>query len=378
MESQLRNKFTNLLIREQISYSKKLGHWQLEPAVNFTYRSFLQTNDLRTASYNNNIPTQVTISTWRNERSSYVLTPSVGISYKNSFYLAGGVAASLTDDIKPVGDGVFPFASLTLDLLRVGNAENKQSLKIFGSWSQAPNFSDVYFSQQTVSNESAPVMGYSPVSVFGTGVMVAHPFPEDAARRSIQTGAVFATAKDMLQVSYNFDNRRYVDPVLYETPTPMGNVLVVAWPDFTLTSHRLGIMARVVDSYLFEWSGGLNVTTFKTKMYVDKVFPSPFEFVSNNDKSNWTGGLTNRFKTRIFSFGLDILYLLNEQRPIIGNYEKMDAWRISNLYAAWNHHLTPGRPLTLYVTARNGVQSERALFPGGNTQYFGAGATLQF
>ena len=111
----------------------------------------------------------------------------------------------------------------------------------------------------------------------------------------------------------------------------------------------------------------------------DQLFPSPFETVSNNDKANWTGGLTNRIKTRIFSFGLDILYLLNEQRLVtLNTHERLNSFRISNLYAAWNHHLSPGYPLTLYVTARNSVQSERALFPGGNTQYFGAGATLQF
>jgi hypothetical protein len=377
------SKTRNLLLREQISYRKKIGDWLLEPAVNFSFREIVQSGSLRSEASVNNGPPAVNISTWRYEASSYVLTPSVGISYKNSFHLLGGVAASLTDNTKPLGDGVFPFASAMLDLLRIGKAGNPQSLKIFGSYSQAPNFFDMYYSQQDGTSNPGPSFGPAMGPVFGPGVILPAPYPEDPKRHSIQLGAAFATAANRLELSYNFDDRSYVDQLLYALPAPQGNVLAIAWPDYSLTSHRLGILARLVENPGFEWRSGLNVTTFKWKLTSDQVFPQETVTVSNNDKNNWTGGFTNRFQAGRFSFGLDILYLLNEQRPVyrtspVPTFEKVDSWRLNNVYVSYSPSIPKTNGLELYLTARNGVQSDKAGFWGKNVRYFGAGFKLQF
>lgn len=378
-QSEQTTKLTNVLIREQISYSKKLGDWQVDPSVNFTYRSIKERFDYRIATGNVTNPPSITWGNFRNETDSYVLTPSIGVSYKNSISLAGGVSASLTDDTKPMGDGVFPFASVMVDVLRIGNADNTQSLKIFGSYAKAANFADAYFSQQSVSTEASPSHLPNINPVFGTGVILTSPFPGNADRSSLNLGADFATAGDEFQVSYNFNDRKYVDVLLYALPTPSGNVLAITWPDYQLTSHRLGVMARIAEKGKFQWLTGINVTTFKSKMKTDQVFPTTFETVSNNDKANWTGGFTNRLQFGKFALGLDLQYLFNEQRPVtMTTYETINSWRLNTLYGSYSLQLPGNRPLELYLTARNAFQEDHESFAGNRTKYYGAGFKMQF
>lgn len=378
-QSEQTTKLTNVLIREQISYSKKLGNWQVDPSVNFTYRSIKERFEYRIETGNVTNPPSITWGNFRNETDAYVLTPSIGVSYKNSIYLAGGVSASLTDDTKPMGNGVFPFASVMVDVFRIGNAGNPQSLKIFGSFAKASNFADMYFSQQSVSTEASPTHEPNMDPVFGVGVIIPRPFPGDANRNSLNLGASFATAGEEFQVSYNFNDRKYVDMLIYQLLTPQGTVRAIAWPDYRLTSHRLGIMARIAEEGKFQWLTGINVTTFKLKMKTDQLFPATLETVSNNDKTNWTGGFTNRLQVGKFALGLDLQYIFNEQRPIsLSTYEKIDSWRLNTLYGSYNLQLPGNRPLELYLTARNAFQEDHASFAGNRTKYYGAGFKLQF
>lgn len=377
-QSTSKHKLTNLLIREQVSYNKSFGDWLLAPAVNFTYRSIVEKFGYSNTTGTVINPPSINTGNLKVEAESYVLTPSVGISYKNSFHLAGGVAASLTDDTKPMGDGVFPFASVTVDVLRLGNAGSPESLKIFGSYAKAPNFADMYFSQQSVSVESAPVYGPSLQPVFGPGIVMPNPFPDNANRNSLQAGATYTTAGDEFQVSYNFNDRRYVDMLMYQMPGPSGYVLVIIWPDYHFTSHRLGAMARIGEARGWQWHTGLNVTTFKTKMKYGAPFTGGGP-VSNNDKANWTGGWTNRIQFKKFSFGVDLQYIINEQRPIGAfTFEKFDSWRLNTLYAAYSLNMAKNHPLELYLTTRNMMQEDHGSFAGNRTQYYGAGFKLQF
>lgn len=378
-QSETKSKSTNLLIREQISYSKKLGDWLLEPSLNFTYRSIKERSEYIIASSNMIDPPSIQGGMSRYEMDCYVLTPAFGISYKNSFNLAGGVSASLTDDTKPMGDGVFPFASVMVDVLRIRNAGNPQSLKIFGSFAKAANFADAYFSQQSVSTEATPTYVSNVGPIFGGGVILPRPFPDNAKRYSLNLGANFATAGDEFQISYNFNDRRYVDVLIYQLPTPQGIMQAVTWPDYRLTSHRLGVMARIAEEGKFQWLTGINVTTFKLKTKMDQVFSTTLETVSNNDKANWTGGFTNRLQLGKFALGLDLQYIFNEQRPVsFATYKTINSWRLNTLYGSYSLPWRDNHSLELYLTARNAFEDDHASFPGNYTKYYGAGFKLQF
>jgi hypothetical protein len=67
--------------------------------------------------------------------NDFFITPAIDFSYKKVLDFQGGVLANVAHETGG-GRQVFPFASLSLDLLRLGNNASGSGLKIFGSYSQ--------------------------------------------------------------------------------------------------------------------------------------------------------------------------------------------------------------------------------------------------
>lgn len=375
MTIQAKQQFNNLLIRDRLAYQADLGDWQLVPALNFTYRSLKTDLDYTNVSYSGGMPVNTTISTSKAESKAYILTPSVSFAHRNSFYLIGGISTSITDDTKPIGDGVFPFASMSVDVLRIGNAGNPYSLKIFGSYSKEATFGDVAYRQPGATPFQDGLSIPEPV-VIGAPIITSS-YPEDVKSTGFQLGTTFSLPNDRLQVSYNYDDRQYVDQLLITIAGPSGNVYRYIWPDHAFQSHRLGILSRLVNKGHFQWTMGLNATTYQLKTTA-AASGFPWIVYENNAGENlWTGGFTNRLQCNNFVFGLDLLYLLNEQRPTTTfTIEKVDNWRINNIYVGYKTALR-SRPLELYVNSRGCLQNDRPGFVD-NRIFYGAGFKLQF
>jgi hypothetical protein len=158
---------------------------------------------------------------------------------------------------------------------------------------------------------------------------------------------------------------------------PPNNVTIIeTLVDFSFNSHRLGLNARIVNRNSFQWNMGLNATTYTNKPK-DNINSYPdYETINNNGNTLWTGGFTNRVQVKNFSFGLDVIYLLNEVRQVgFAMREKFDNWRINNIYAGYKLNLK-NSPLEIYLCSSNPIQSKNSFFLN-NRQYYGAGFKLQ-
>jgi hypothetical protein len=361
------DKMTNLLIRQRISYSRNWGDWLLEPSLSFTYRHLKLHSEISSTTFYDGVPSNNSAGRFYTNAEFYVLTPAFNFSYKNSFNFVGGIAAGLGNDNKPLGDGVFPFASLTFDVLRIRDAENPNSLQLFASYAGSADFSDRYFLQDDLAS-----LGTVDPSFFSSSVTMN--YPENAARHDLHAGAGFSLREYRLQVNYTFTGRQYPDLVLREIPSGGTTTLAFTWPAHNFTSHRLGLLSRLIKKPGVQWLMGLNVTTFKVKYDEGASFGVT---VSNNDKAAWTGGWTNRLQWGRFIMGLDILYLLNEQRPsLAGNsFEKFNNWSLNSFYAGLRFDRKRS-PFEIYLSARNSLQNDSPYFTD-NRRFYGAGFKWQ-
>jgi hypothetical protein len=370
-------RLNSFLVREHLSYHKDFGNWRIEPAVDFTFRSVKHYQEHGNATHLNGVPQNPVMSESTLKGKAFVLTPSFSVARRNSFYFTGGIATNLSDDTKPAGDGIFPFASLTIDLLRLSNADNPSGLKIFGSYARTANFVDYEYASDAFTGQQEQIPGFSSLNGVYVTYLTFGAWPDSRKTNSIQAGALFSTRDNLLEISYNYDRRTYVDMVTRTIVTPPNNVTIIeTLVDFSFNSHRLGVNARIVNRNSFQWNMGLNATTYTNKPK-DNINPYPdYETINNNGNTLWTGGFTNRVQVKNFSFGLDVIYLLNEVRQVgFAMREKFDNWRINNIYAGYKLNLK-NSPLEIYLCSSNPIQSKNSFFLN-NRQYYGAGFKLQ-
>jgi hypothetical protein len=189
---------------------------------------------------------------------------------------------------------------------------------------------------------------------------------------------VFSLPEDKLQVSYNYDTRRYLWQFLVPLAPGTGWDFAVYYPDYIYSTHRLGISGTAIDKGRLRWTTGINFTGLKYKLKDESDFPNWGSTPdANNDKMLWTGGFTNRLQYRRFSFGLDVLYQFNEQRyagPFM-EPQKTNTFRLNSIYAGYSFKIAKSKPLEVYISSRNCVQSDKANFPD-NRRYYGAGFLL--
>lgn len=369
------DKNNNLLIRENLGYTTALGNWVLSPSVNLAYRSTEVKSRVGWVTYENGTPQGQNFSTMSADGKALVLTPSVGLSYKNIFSVMGGISKKIDDETAPANDGIFPFASLSLDVLRLAHPNSSYSLKIFGSYTKPADFGDNPYRISDLYADAPPSVVGSPIYTPGP-ISYVHPYPDDPTMQAIRAGATFALPGDRLQVSYNFDNRKFVEQTYYNVITPVGQVIAIIWPDYLFTAHRLGITGQVMDKGKIHWLAGVNVNTYKyvtKQIQMGAVFYPEFE--SNQGKSIWSGGITNRFQYDQFSFGLDMLYVLNDM--YIDNFtqgDKKSDWRISNIYAGYQLQVK-NKPLELFISGRNLVGGYNPNVVD-NRRFYGAGFKL--
>lgn len=367
------NKFNNFLIRENLAWQKDFGKWQVMPALNFTFRSVKDFTRGSFADYTNGQPSNLSTFAITRKLEAYVLSPSASIAYSNSFYMIGGISTDLGDETGPAGEGIFPFASLTFDVLRIKNADNPSSLKLFGSFSKGADFGDLNFNQADLITQPQSIPGYSLTGVFGP-VLFTSPYPENPQLNGIQAGLMYSSPNNRVQINYNYDNREYLEQVLRPVVVPPnGMAWAYTWINYAYAGHRLGLTTRIIDRPDFSWSLGFNATTFSIKYKDPQVTPLPNnEIFNNNDKTLWTGGFTNRLFYKKFIFGLDLLYLLNEERYSNSAVPKnFNNWRINNVYAGY-HLQVKGRQLEVYISSRNCLQNKNSFFID-DRQFYGAG-----
>jgi hypothetical protein len=367
------SKFRNVLLRDRISYTRSFGQWQFQPAVSFSYRSTKQEMEYNQTIYDNGSISSYGYGATFLNAESYILTPALSLHYGNAFSISAGVAVKLKKDNSFYEDKAYPFITTMLDVLRIAKPGNPNSLKIFGSFARPGYFQDYDYRQNDLQYDLDPVLA----NVWGMagGIVLHTPYTGDPTIQHFEAGAVFSTPGDKLQVSYNYDNRKYVGDLLIPVASTTGFDWHLYHPEYRYSAHRLAVVLRVMDLDEVRWLAGINATGLKYDLSDEDDFPNwSSTRDANNNKMLLAGGLTNRFSYHGFSAGFDLLYLFNEYRPgsTPGSVEKNNTLRLNNIYAGYSFKIRKSKPLEVYLSGRNVIQSKDSQFPD-HRRYYGAG-----
>lgn len=368
----------HFLLRDRISYTRQMGDWQIQPALSFTLRSQKQESRYSIESFGNGVPTGSASGFNKWKETVLVLTPAFNLSYRNAFGLTAGLSSRLEDDYAVNDNKIFPFASATIDVLRIGDADSRNSLKIFGSFAMAGDFYDYNFKQpDLITDYDATTMYRFGIGDIYGGSVLYSPFLDDAKFHNFQAGASFSSREDRIQISYNIDARRYRGRYIVPVPaTPGGFDYVMQYPDYSFTTHRVSVLARILNSGNISWLSGINASGFQYKLKEDVTyFDWETSEFANNGKRTWTGGWVNRLRIKQFTFGADLLYQFNRQIYAGSDIETFNTLRLNNIYAAYSFKIAGKKPFEIYIASRNAVQSDEWMMPD-NRRYYGAGFKL--
>jgi len=385
----------HLYIRDRLSYRAHAGGWTIEPSLNFSYEHLNDLGEWIQSTVDD--PAGVSgvgsgsglYSTNESEQwyktKIYVLTPTVDFGYKNFFDLQGGVLTNISHAPGlSFGRRLYPYATLSLDILHWLKAESCTGLTVFGSYAERDAMTIQDYGLLDLSRGSTLGLlnqfmgggldGGSSLGTIGSGIAIASPMP-DTRLWTWSMGTRLSLCKDRLVLNYHFERYNGLD--LDEMVFPGGGVYYQFIKE-TGTLHNGSISARVTNGKDFSWQTGINTTVLTHKA------PDLFGGYSissslgdyNMKHSSWTGGWVNRLGYKDFSLGVDMQYHFSELVPgSSANLVRHNSFLMQELYAGYKLHLAKGRLVDVYVNARNLVQGKSSTL-ADQYKYYGVGGKL--
>jgi hypothetical protein len=376
-------------IRDRVAYRASAGGWRIEPSLNLSYENLkeeLGYSEL-TESWNGTgnpglggligTSTSTAVGTEAYKSNDFFITPSIDFSYKKMLDIQGGVLANVAHQAGG-GGKVFPFASLSLDLLRLGNVESgelgngesRAALKIFGSYSQRAAASLQDLALADLSNGLDPGFTLLTPFLFGTTGAGNIYIPTQAPPGipiywAWETGASYSGWKDRLTIQYNFERRNTTTVGEAFVSVPVGGnsstgYTYFVYPEWTSTRHHADIRIKILDGAPLSWQTGLNVTLLRSR--IDS--PSSYLIVKPDmgevypNAYSWTGGWVNRVQVKDVTAGLDLLYHFGETTYIAnGGTSRLNSIVVPNLYIGYRWHPAHAQTLELFVESRGLVRS---------------------
>jgi hypothetical protein len=364
------NTTKQVLLMDQVSYHTSLGNkWSVEPAVNFTFRYLDYKTVANQATFTSGNVTTISQYTTRQEGRLFLLTPSINLSYQNSFNVQGGLLANLSKTYGQKVKKTFPFVTTSVDVLRLARPSNPTSLKFFGSFAQAANAGDVTLSFADY-NSSAVFTGG-----FGAGVLLPTGIDPDKSFHTWQAGTRLGVLNDLVSVNYLFERRNFTTEMYVPMAIGTGITYRLVYPDLNSNSHHLSINATVLNKKALYWRTGINATSLKSKSKDSISFYAIHTVLGDidSDKASWTGGWVNRFSWKKFSAGVDLVYYFNpDQIPSMPGNSKINAVSLSNVYVGYLLNLKGTKGLELYADCRNLAQDKDFKITG-TRKYYGLG-----
>ncbi|HSC38989.1 MAG TPA: hypothetical protein VLD19_14000, partial [Chitinophagaceae bacterium] len=207
------------VFRDHLSWTRQVHNWTITPALDIQYTHLSQDNSTsRFQLDNSGMPTFIASAYYRGKGHIFTGSPSVDLFYKNVFSVgAGGFAFIPPANSRFLHAAFFPFAHLSLDLLKLYNSDNTSSLQLFASL--ARNY-DYFFSSgrlddfTQVNTAAAPLTPYSigVVSFYsGTFLNSVNWQLGDlyAAHTTWTVGLGFRRPDDRLLINYHFERRNF-------------------------------------------------------------------------------------------------------------------------------------------------------------------------
>jgi hypothetical protein len=361
--------FNNLLITDHLTYETSVGDWNIAPSVNVSYRHIKSDNSGNSSVVNTTTGTVFFDTSYANgyKMDVLLLTPAVDLSYKDLFNVQGGLVYNLSKEQPGDADKKksFPFITTGINISKWAWGDRKLKWKIFGSWAHAGNFADMNFQLQDV-NSFITSWPFPTLPASSNGGMVLL-YGNDEHNTIVQIGTRIGKSNDRLQLSYNFEKRKYSDSILIYSRS-QGRWFLYKL-DANSTVHRFGITAKVLDKASWNWMTALNVSGVTG---IFKIQNSE----STQKETILAAGWINRFQFKKIIVGLDILLTSLDG----DNWNVMfddDYGQVSfkNIYVGYRTQLG-NNTLELYAATRNPGRKNESYLPD-RRNYFGLGGKLE-
>jgi hypothetical protein len=361
------------------------GEWRIEPAVNISYEHINGQYTLfmlNSSGYGGGfslvgLPPFFGASAYSlGEKTSIMfLTPAIDISYKRILDVECGVLADLSKVSFTGTRKTFPFASLSLDLLRLANVNGPSGLKIFGSYAQRTAMSTQdYGLGGLTSAASTNLFSVSSSNyVFGTVGPQGTVYSPDVsipAYWAWETGLSYSGWKNRLMVQYNFERRNYSTTGLVPVPAG-GNFTSYAetFPEWQSSQHHLDVRVKVLDGEGLSWQAGVNLTLLRSKINSPgyaayNIFGKQTIGDEYPGSYSWTGGWVNRVQVKDFTAGFDLLYHFGESvitpasnlRPL-ADTNRVNSIMVPNVYIGYRWHLPHAQTLEFFIGSRGLIRN---------------------
>jgi hypothetical protein len=369
----------HLWVRDHLGYTATAGHWSIEPAVNVTYEHFNEQNSVVDVGIVSTYPTTGILNTATVPEEStassglkenmVVLTPVLDISYRRALDVQGGVLVDAQKQNANNRRDAFPFASLSLDFLKMADDNAAAGLKVFGSYAQRAVPSPQGYALTDLSSTGAaasnsPTISYSTYELYGTTNYIAPSYPPSRVYWVWETGASYTGWKNRLTIQYTYERRNFLKTLVIFPANSNGTS---EFPEWVSTLQHLDIRVKVLDAEGVRWLTGVNATLLQNNshfMYVD--YPNNYAKQDIGDDSpspgSWTGGWVNRVQVNRFTAGFDLLYHFGES-VLGGSYivspdtAKVNSVITPNIYVGYSWHLPGEGVLELFVESRGLIQN---------------------
>jgi hypothetical protein len=371
----------HLWIRDRLGYRAAVGRWNIEPAVNGTYEHFNERYN-ESVFQGNNAGNGFPINPafyYSEEEFAYgaganllILTPAVDISYNKALDVQGGVQVYAGHEAGVGARRGFPFASLSLDLLKLGHEPGADGLSIYGSYAQRSVMSPQGYTlaDLTPASDIAAVNAlpgsvglYSTVG--GQPLNIASSNFPAPVYWVWETGASYKGWKDRLRIGYTFEQRNFVESWLLIEP---GGNLYLVYPQGRSSLQHADIRVTILDGGGVRWQSGFSATWLRNKF--NSIYQNFTNALGKQDVgddspagASWTGGWVNRVQVKHFTAGFDLLYHFGETviHPSNGqtfpDTVKVNSVITPNIYVGYGWHLSGVKTLELFVESRGLIRN---------------------
>ena len=314
----------HLLLWDRLEYRGRIGHVDVEPALNISYEYGRDKDSLSGSS--GDIPSSGGLGATEIYSAFYevstltskpvLVTPAIDLTYKRAFDLGGGVLIEAGHQHGPGNRQGFPFVSLMVDPLRMVKENGRSSLRLFGSYAQRTETSAVGYSLTDLAdgpsnlNLGGLVIPNNGISGFGGGgIYIGDQKPP--VYWVGEAGASFAACEDRLLIQYNFERRNYSTGVLI--PSYVANTVLFAEVNSAL--HHVDIRVKILDGPGMRWLSDVSLTLLRNSFGSVNVDNIPVVAIGDVAPSAWseTVGWVNRIQVKGFTAGLDRFIILGRR-----------------------------------------------------------------
>ena len=353
-------KMRDVVIYDELRYSKTSGNFTFSPAVNFNYRNIK--NSTLTSTANSN-------SSYSQNRSSldgktYLLTPTLTVSYNSAASLTAGFVQFLNStsgvvDAKP--KKFFPFVTASANVSKLIDTGARVNVNVYGSYAVNNRLNDTH----TTLSFFYPYSVTANYNSFATNIAVSD-YINGKNFKTFTLGSTVGLFQNKLELSYNYDNRKSFSSVYY---LYNNNQSFLYLADTRYKTHRIGVGYNWIKQDNINWKTQINATNLK-----QEILSAPVGniIILNTFNRAWTGGWTNRLQYKNFVGGIDLLYLFGKNNGSISSTLDLDSFALQNLYAGWRIKTSKLKGLEVYASGRNLFQNKQSVLPDYR-RYIGIG-----